>query len=85
MNGVDPGENIRRLVGKGMVVDSLIYTVAFANEDFSISQQDTFTWLCIGIKDADERQQKKVAEVAGILKGADIDYKDQGDIEDCFL
>lgn len=29
-------------------------------------------------KDADERQQKKVAEVAGILKGADIDYKDQG-------
>ena len=81
MNGVDPGENIRRLVGKGTVVDSLIYTVAFANEDFSISQQDTFTWLCIGIKDADERQQKKVAEVAGILKGADIDYKDQGDIE----
>ena len=81
MNGVDPGENIRRLVGKGTVVDSLIYTVAFANEDFSISQQDTFTWLCIGIKDADERQQKKVAEVAGILKGADIDYKDQRDIE----
>ena len=81
MNGVDPGENIRRLVGKGTVVDSLIYTVAFANEDFSISQQDTFTWLCIGIKDADERQQKKVAEVAGILKGADIDYKDRGDIE----
>lgn len=27
MNGVDPGENIRRLVGKGTVVDSLIYTV----------------------------------------------------------
>ena len=71
MNGVDPGENIRRLVGKGTVVDSLIYTVAFANEDFSISQQDTFTWLCIGIKDADERQQKKVAEVTEILKGAD--------------
>lgn len=71
MNGVDPGENIRRLVGKGTVVDSLIYTVAFANEDFSISQQDTFTWLCIGIKDADERQQKKIAEVTEILKGAD--------------
>ena len=39
MNGVDPGENIRRLVGKGTVVDSLIYTVAFANEDFSISSR----------------------------------------------
>ena len=81
MNGVDPGEKIRSLIGRGTVVDSLIYTVAFANEDFSISQQDTFTWLCIGIKNADQGQQEKVAQVAEILKGADIDYKDDGDIE----
>ena len=38
---------------------------------FSIARQDAFTWLCIGIKDADERQQKKIAEVTEILKGAD--------------
>ena len=81
MNGVDPGEKIRSLIGRGTVVDSLIYTVAFANEDFSISQQDTFTWLCIGIKNADQGQKEKVAQVAEILKGADIDYKDDGDIE----
>ena len=80
MNGVDPGEKIRSLIGRGMVVDSLIYTVAFANADFSISQQDTFTWLCIGIKNADQGQQEKVTQVAEILKGADIDYKDDGDI-----
>lgn len=81
MNGVDPGEKIRSLIGRGTVVDSLIYTVAFANADFSISQQDTFTWLCIGIKNADQGQQEKVAQIAEILKGADIDYKDDGDIE----
>ena len=81
MNGVDPGEKIRSLIGRGLVVDSLIYTVAFANADFSISQQDTFTWLCIGIKNADQGQQEKVTQVAEILKGADIDYKDDGDIE----
>ena len=81
MNGVDPGEKIHSLIGRGTVVDSLIYTVAFANADFSISQQDTFTWLCIGIKNADQGQQEKVAQVAEILKGADIDYKDDGDIE----
>lgn len=81
MNGVDSGEKIRSLIGRGMVVDSLIYTVAFANADFSISQQDTFTWLCIGIKNADQGQQEKVTQVAEILKGADIDYKDDGDIE----
>ncbi len=62
-------------------MDSLIYTVAFANADFSISQQDTFTWLCIGIKNADQGRQEKVTQVAEILKGADIDYKDDGDIE----
>lgn len=38
---------------------------------FSIARQDAFTWLCIGVKDADERQQKKIAEVTEILKGAD--------------
>ena len=81
MNGVDPGEKIRSLIGRGTVVDSLIYTVAFANADFSISQQDNFTWLCIGIKNADQGQQEKVTQVAEILKGADIDYKDDGDIE----
>ena len=81
MNGVDPGEKIRSLIGRGTVVDSLIYTVAFAKAEFSISQQDTFTWLCIGIKNADQGQQEKVAQVAEILKGADIDYKDDGDIE----
>ena len=81
MNGVDPGEKIRALIKKGTVVDSLIYTVAFANSDFSISHQDTFTWLCIGIKDANEKQQEKVREVAEILKGADIDYRDEGDIQ----
>ena len=81
MNGVDPGEKIRALIKKGTVVDSLIYTVAFANSDFSISQQDTFTWLCIGIKDANEKQQEKVREVAEILKSADIDYRDEGDIQ----
>ena len=81
MNGVDPGEKIRALIKKGTVVDSLIYTVAFENSDFSISQHDTFTWLCIGIKDANEKQQEKVREVAEILKGADIDYRDEGDIQ----
>ena len=81
MNGVDPGDKIRSLIGRGTVVDSLFYTVAFANAEISISQQDTFTWLCSGIKNADQGQQEKVTQVAEILKGADIDYKDDGDIE----
>ena len=34
MNGVDPGENIRRLVGKGTVVDSTDLYGGFSNADF---------------------------------------------------
>lgn len=34
MNGVDPGEKIRSLIGRGTVVDSLIYTVAFQTRIF---------------------------------------------------
>lgn len=81
MNGADPGERVREYVGKGTVVDSLIYIVAFANEDYSITQQGDFASLRIGIKNADDEDQRKVMEVSEILKGADIDHKVSRDIE----
>ena len=77
MNGVDPGDNIRKYVGRGTVVDSLIYIVAFSNPDYSITQQGNFASLRIGITDATEEEQQKVKEVSEILsgKGAEIDHK----------
>lgn len=81
MNGVDPGERIRSLMGRGTVVDSLIYIVAFANDDYSITQQGDFANLRIGITDADEKGKKKVSEVSQILSGADIDHEVAEDIE----
>ena len=42
MNGVDPGDRIRSLISRGTVVDSLIYIVSFANEDYSVTQQGDF-------------------------------------------
>lgn len=81
MNGVDPGERIRKELGKGTVVDSLIYIVAFANKDYSVTQQGDFANLRIGIRNADETQQQKVQEVSDILTGADIDHMIAEDIE----
>ena len=81
MNGVDPGEKIRSMLEKGTVVDSLIYIVAFANEDYSITQQDNYAYMRIGIKDADRVQQEKVEGVSTILSAADIDHKATGEIE----
>lgn len=81
MNGADPGERTRRFLKKGTVIDSLIYIVAFANQDFSITQQGDFANLRIGIMDASEEEKNKVLEVSGLLKGADIDHKVSEDIE----
>ena len=81
MNGVDPGERIRKALGKGTVVDSLIYIVAFANKDYSVTQHGDFANLRIGIRNADETQQQKVQEVSDILTGADIDHMIAEDIE----
>ena len=81
MNGVDPGERIRSIMKRGTVVDSLIYIVAFANEDYSVTQQDNYAYMRIGIKNADSIQQEKVEEVSAILSAADIDHKATREIE----
>ncbi len=81
MNGVDVGERTRRLLGKGIVVDSLIYIVSFAGEDYSIYQQGDFADVRIGIMDANEREKRAVSEVAEILSKAGVDYEAADDIE----
>ena len=50
MNGVDTGERMRNLLKKGTVIDSLIYIVAYASPDFSITQIGNLASLRIGIK-----------------------------------
>lgn len=81
MNGVNPGERVRGFIQRGTVVDSLIYIVAFANEDYSVTQQGNFARLCIGIKNANDQQKQKVEEVAALLAAAGIDFEKAEDIE----
>ncbi len=81
MNGADPGDRVRGLLGRGTVVDSLIYIVAFANPDFSITQQGDFAHLRIGVRGGDEAGQRRVREVSAILTAAGIDHKIAPDIE----
>lgn len=81
MNGVDAGERTRRLLSRGIVVDSLIYIVSFAGEDYSIYQQGDFADVRIGIMDANEREKRAVSEVAEILLKAGVDYEAVDDIE----
>ena len=81
MNGVDPGDTLRACLEKGIVVDSLIYIVAFANEDYSITQQGKFADVIFGIMDADEKEEMAVNKVASLMEAAGITYKVSDDVE----
>ena len=62
-------------------MDSLIYIVSFANEDYSVTQQGDFADLRIGITDADASEKAKIGEVSEILRAADIDHQVSDEIE----
>ena len=74
MNGVDPGERVRSILGKGIVVESLIYIIAFADRDYSVTQQGDFAMVKIGINDATDIEKQAVSGVDEILTGAGIDH-----------
>lgn len=84
MNGVDPGNRTRHFLGKGKVIDALIYCVSFANEDYSITQQDDFADMRIGI--VGERSEQSgttddVSLLSQLLSEADQDHKVSKNIE----
>ena len=81
MNGVDPGDRVRAALGRGIVVDSLIYIVAFIGTDGSIVHQGDFARMRIGIKHATVEEQQAVTLVSDILTGAGVEHLVADDIE----
>lgn len=55
MNGVEPGDRLRRLFPEAVVIDGLIYTVTGANPDYSATQIGGYTRLFVGSKLREER------------------------------
>lgn len=81
MNGVDPGDRARAALGRGIVVDSLIYIVAFVGPDGGIVHQGGFAKMHIGIRNADARERQAVAQVSDILTAAGVGHSVADDIE----
>ncbi len=81
MNGVDNAEKIRKAFPKNIVLDSLIYISAFANDDFSISQVGTIAPLYMGTIVNDERHKAAVHTVNAFLNKVGIDCQIPADIE----
>jgi 2-dehydropantoate 2-reductase len=48
MNGTNPGERTRKYLGKGIVLDSLIYIVSGSEEDFTVVQKGDYASIHIG-------------------------------------
>ena len=65
MNGVDPAERTARALGTGNVLHAVIYIVAFANRDYSITQQGNFATVRMGA--ADERVNERAKELVPLL------------------
>lgn len=81
MNGVDPADRVRVALGKGIVVDSLIYIVAFIGSETQIIQQGNFARMRIGIKNADAWEKQALEEVSHILTKAGVEHLIAEDIE----
>lgn len=81
MNGVDPADRVRAQLGKGIVLDALIYIVAFAGADASVTQQGKFANLQLGAKQMNAKHLAALKEVDALLTAADIDHKISDDIE----
>lgn len=81
MNGVDPGEHTRSLVGKGIVLDSFIYIVAHTNPDYSVDQNGKIAHIHIGRNNPSEQESKAIQNVAELLKKAKVDCRIEEDIQ----
>lgn len=81
LNGVDVSSNIRNLVGKGHVLDGLIYITAGANKDFSIHHTSPYCIVHIGYEGQNQYYANILSEVQKLFRGANITCEIENDIE----
>lgn len=81
MNGTNPGERARKYLGKGIVLDSLIYIVSGSNENFIITQKGKYASVHIGLKTPNKEEQKAIEDVHEIIQGAGVECVIEEDIE----
>lgn len=68
MNGVSAGQELAQRLGKGVLVDSVIYTVSSAGSDYSITQKGSYTYLNIGSHTDSEEGKKAAQERRGSVR-----------------
>ncbi|MCB2293628.1 2-dehydropantoate 2-reductase [Clostridium algoriphilum] len=81
LNGVSASGKIRNLIGKGRVLDGLIYITSGANKDFSIHHTSSYGVVHIGYERGNQYDENILSEVQKLLQSANITCVIESDIE----
>lgn len=81
MNGADTADRTRKFLGKGIVIDTVIYITSFFEEDYSITQIGKYAGIQIGIKHAGTQEQEAVQNAWECMKEASLDCRIAEDVE----
>ena len=81
LNGVEVSDKIRTLIGKGFVLDGLIYITSGAYKDFSIHHTSSYGTVHIGNGLHGQNVKNILSEVQELLQSANITCVIETDIE----
>jgi len=81
MNGTNPGERTRKNLGRGLVIDSLIYVISGSESDFTIVQKGNYGIIHIGLNKPSVEEKAAIEKVHGILSGTGISCIMEDDID----
>ncbi|BDF32123.1 2-dehydropantoate 2-reductase [Lachnospiraceae bacterium] len=81
MNGADPGAKARRHIGRGTVLDSLIYIVSYIDEAYEVIQKGDYAHIHIGLENPDRQEQDMMNEAAELMRKAGLDCRIDEDIQ----
>ncbi len=81
MNGVEPGDRLRKLFPEAVVCDALIYTTSGAEPDCSIVQTGGYSHVFVGSKVKEERNVRGAETLDRILREGGFDSRYSENIE----
>jgi 2-dehydropantoate 2-reductase len=81
LNGVGVANKIRKLIGKGCVLDSLVYITSGSDKDFVIHHSSAYCNIHIGCENETEWDKNILLEVQNLLQSANITCIIENDIE----
>lgn len=81
MNGIEPGDRLRKLFPTAHVLDSVIYTITGAQEDYSAKQSGDYTYMYLGAKQKSPELIAAAHTLHSLFKSVDFDCRFSEDVE----